>query len=232
MANNGLKLCPPLMGDYPITQNFGENQYDYSQFGLKGHNGTDYGCPLNTSVYAMCDGTVGRLGYDPSGYGNYVRLNHAWGKTIYAHLTHYLVILGQPIRAGDILGRSGSTGYSSGPHLHAEMRLNGLETNGYNGAVDLVPYLNSGTISPIPPKDPVVPIVAADYGIARVLSDTLNVRDMPSVEGELLGVLPKDFVFGWLNQKPMLEGSIWLEIDIGIYCAAVYGGEKLVELAV
>jgi hypothetical protein len=118
------------------------------------------------------------------------------------------------------------------------MRLNGLETNGYNGAVDLLPYLN-GTISPISPKDPVVPIVvpvepivAVDYGIARVLSDTLNVRDMPSVEGELLGVLPKDFVFGWLNQKPMLEGSLWLEIDIGIYCAAVYGGEKLVELAV
>ena len=238
MANNGIKLCPPLMGDYPITQNFGDNQYDYSQFGLPSHNGTDFGCPTNTPVYAMFAGTVGKLGFDPVGYGNYVRLNHSWGRTIYAHLTQYLVTLGQPIKAGEILGRSGSTGYSSGPHLHAEMRLNGLESNGYNGAVDLVPYLN-GTISPIPPEDavvpivePVEPIVAADYGIARVLSDNLNVRDMPSVDGALLGMLPRDFVFAWLNQKTMFDGSVWLEIGNGIYCASVYDGEKLVELAV
>ena len=108
----------PFSGDYPITQRFGEKYTD-----PKGHTGIDYACPLNTPVLASEAGTVTAAGWDATGYGNRVVIRHSDGNsTLYAHLRTVSVTVGQKVERGQIIGYSGSTGNSTGPHLHFEAR--------------------------------------------------------------------------------------------------------------
>ncbi len=92
---------------------------------LKRHAGIDLAAPEGTEVYATRDGVVAELGYDPV-YGNFVVLEHegAW-KSLYGHLSEILTDLRKTVRSGTIVGRVGSTGQSTGPHLHFELRRNG-----------------------------------------------------------------------------------------------------------
>ena len=109
----------PFEGDYPITQYFGEKITD-----PKGHTGIDYACPLNTDILASDDGRVFFAGWKDGGYGYCVFIKHADGNvSIYEHLLQQIpVTVGQYVKHGQIIGRSGSTGNSTGPHLHFEMR--------------------------------------------------------------------------------------------------------------
>jgi murein DD-endopeptidase MepM/ murein hydrolase activator NlpD len=82
------------------------------------HAGIDIVVPLGTPIKAAMDGVVADAGYNGN-YGNYVILNHGDGmQTLYGHLTSYSVRPGQRLAQGSILGLSGNTGYSTGPHLH------------------------------------------------------------------------------------------------------------------
>jgi murein DD-endopeptidase MepM/ murein hydrolase activator NlpD len=92
---------------------------------LKRHDGVDLAAPEGSDVYAARDGVVADLGFDPV-YGNYVVLEHegSW-KSVYGHLSAILTDLRKSIRSGTILGRVGSTGQSTGPHLHFELRRDG-----------------------------------------------------------------------------------------------------------
>lgn len=113
----------PFTGDYPITQRFGETYTDKN-----GHTGIDYGCPLGTPVLASADGQVFFAGYKEPGYGYCVFIKHPDGNvTIYEHMLSPLsVVAGQTVKQGQRIGYSGSTGKSTGPHLHFEVRgLNG-----------------------------------------------------------------------------------------------------------
>lgn len=93
------------------------------------HNGIDIPAPRGTPIYATADGSVGRaqvLG----GYGNYVEINHDNGiQTRYGHMTRYTVRAGQTVRKGDVIGYVGSTGRSTGNHLHYEVRIDGAPVN-------------------------------------------------------------------------------------------------------
>ena len=93
------------------------------------HNGVDLAAPRGTPVYATADGTVEMAQYYSS-YGNYVQLAHgADMETRYAHLSSYTVSPGQQVRMGDLIGYVGSTGRSTGPHLHYEVRVGGDPVN-------------------------------------------------------------------------------------------------------
>lgn len=93
--------------------------------GSSNHKGLDLDYPANTPVPASLSGTA-RLKRDPNGYGNYVVIDHGGGlETRYAHLASFRVRDGQRVAKGDIIGASGSTGNSSGPHLHYEARQDG-----------------------------------------------------------------------------------------------------------
>jgi murein DD-endopeptidase MepM/ murein hydrolase activator NlpD len=89
------------------------------------HRGIDLAAPMSTEVYAARDGSVGAIGYDPV-LGKMVILNHEAGyQTIYGHLEEISVRLNEEVRSGMIIGAVGTTGYSTGPHLHFEIRRSG-----------------------------------------------------------------------------------------------------------
>ena len=89
------------------------------------HRGIDLAAPMSTEVYAARDGSVSAIGYDPV-MGKMVILNHEAGyQTIYGHLEEISVRLNEEVRSGMIIGAVGTTGYSTGPHLHFEIRRSG-----------------------------------------------------------------------------------------------------------
>lgn len=93
--------------------------------GMRFHSGIDLAAPQGSTVVATADGIVVASGWN-GGYGLEVLLNHGGGlETRYGHLSRITVQLGQSVRAGETIGLVGSTGRSTGPHLHYETRVNG-----------------------------------------------------------------------------------------------------------
>lgn len=95
----------------------------------RAHKGVDYGAPTGTSVRVVGDGVVELAGRQ-SGYGNVVQVRHAGGKaTLYAHLSRIDVRAGQRVEQGQRVGAVGATGWATGPHLHFEYKIGGVQTN-------------------------------------------------------------------------------------------------------
>ena len=93
--------------------------------GNRKHNGVDLAAATGTPVYATADGLVGKALYFGS-YGNYVQLEHGGDlETRYGHLSSYTVHAGDMVHKGDLIGYVGTTGRSTGPHLHYEVRVAG-----------------------------------------------------------------------------------------------------------
>ena len=110
----------PFEGDFPITQRYGEKITDPN-----GHTGIDYACPVGTPILASAEGQVMSVGWDKTGFGWHVILLHGSGVgTLYAHLALIPsnIAAGVWVKQGDVIGYSGSTGNSTGPHLHFEAR--------------------------------------------------------------------------------------------------------------
>jgi len=98
----------------------------------KFHEGMDFAAHVGTPVYATGDGTIVEAGWR-SAYGNVVDINHGYDYlTRYAHLSEILVRRGQVVHRGDLIGRVGNTGKSTGPHLHYEVRYKGVARNPVN----------------------------------------------------------------------------------------------------
>ena len=98
--------------------------------GARMHKGVDIAAPTGTPVVASAEARVVRIGRDPAGYGNFVELAHPNGMTsFYAHLSRIDVASGDVVPPGFRIGLVGSTGYSTGPHLHFEIRRNGMQLN-------------------------------------------------------------------------------------------------------
>ena len=96
----------------------------------KMHNGIDMACAQGTPIYATRAGTVTTASYQASGAGYYVSINHLDGfASIYMHMTHYVVSAGQSVSQGQLIGYVGSTGMSTGPHLHFGISYAGTYVN-------------------------------------------------------------------------------------------------------
>ena len=116
-ARNRLSKMP--LESTPVTSDFGFRGYRW-------HYGTDLDLNTGDSVLAAFDGVIRIAAWDGGGYGNYVVVRHYNGlETLYAHLSKTLVKVGQFVKAGELLGKGGSTGRSTGPHLHYEVRYQG-----------------------------------------------------------------------------------------------------------
>ena len=124
-------FCSPIGENWRnvVTSEFGYRRDPFTGE-RKGHSGMDLAVPTGTSVRAALPGTVTVSTYNQGGYGYYVMIDHGNGlSTLYGHNSQLLARVGQTVEAGDVIALSGSTGRSTGPHLHFEVRINGERTN-------------------------------------------------------------------------------------------------------
>ena len=128
-----------------VSQGFGPSSYPFEPpYGAYPHfhTGIDMVEPFGSPIYAADDGIVALVGSTSTGYGNYVVIAHSGGlDTLYGHLSAALVKVGQAVNQGQPVGLEGSTGNSTGAHLHFELRIN-------QKPVDPAPYLPPGPPSP------------------------------------------------------------------------------------
>jgi Membrane proteins related to metalloendopeptidases len=128
----------PLAKDV-MTSSFGMREHPVLG-GRRAHKGVDLAAPMGTPVYAPADGKVSRASWFSS-YGLYISVEHGGEmQTRYGHLSRLNVAEGQVVRKGDIIGYVGSTGRSTGPHLHYEVRVDGT-------AVNPIPYMQTSIAS-------------------------------------------------------------------------------------
>lgn len=111
-----------------LTSGFGPRADPMTGEG-ENHSGIDISADRGTPVRATADGTVQFAGYN-GGYGNSILVDHGFGiSTRYGHLSGYAISVGQTVKRGQVLGYVGSTGHTTGPHLHYEILLNGEPVN-------------------------------------------------------------------------------------------------------
>lgn len=120
-------VYPVATATRQINQHFGDNPEWYERFGLPGHGGVDLYALNNSSIYAVQDAIVYEVSMNPEdNYGIHIRLHHHAGddtyETLYAHLNSVTVSEGMVIAAGDTIGKAGSTGNSTGVHLHLSFK--------------------------------------------------------------------------------------------------------------
>lgn len=118
----------PIPDHYNITSNYGMRVHPITGV-YKLHTGVDISAPMGTEFKAIANGVVVKAEYN-SAYGNMVVIDHGGGvQTLYAHGSEIVAKLGQVINAGEVVLKVGSTGYSTGPHAHFEVRVNGNPLN-------------------------------------------------------------------------------------------------------
>ena len=131
-------LAWPVPGYTKITSNYGMRVHPITgQYKL--HTGVDISAPIGANFVAANDGIVTKAGYNTA-YGNMVIIDHGGGiSTLYAHGSEILVTVGQTVKQNEAILKVGSTGYSTGPHAHFEVRINGVVTNP-------IPYITNGLV--------------------------------------------------------------------------------------
>ena len=165
----------PFKGYYPITQYYGETVT--SSF----HTGIDYALPLGTQVLASGEGVVMFSGWDDYGYGKCVIIQHNDNKaTLYAHLTGTGVVLRQKVQQGEVIGLSGSTGNSTGPHLHFEARHKWNDYKTHFNPFDLPMRTVDDSIQHTEQTEP--DNSPLPEGICKIVCSSAWVRDWDNIE--------------------------------------------------
>lgn len=203
---------------WPITNRFDDPRTRalYRKFGLAGHEGIDWGCPEGTPILAMAGGRVTRVHTGAADsptrrpYGNEVRVHTERAsetapafELTYAHLAAVAVATGQVVLPGERVGLSGHTGHSTGPHLHAHCKPQGVSPrNGFGGAVDFHAWLPAalpdGTAGAPrsrgserrPPAEPTPGTAGPCLRLQAATTAGLNVRAGPGLEHAVIGLIP------------------------------------------
>jgi murein DD-endopeptidase MepM/ murein hydrolase activator NlpD len=213
-----ISLIYPVNG--PVTQNFGENPDLYKKWGYPGHNGVDFGIPNGTPVLAAAKGTIDKVSFEDGGYGNYVKIKHMDGSTVfytyYAHLMQASVAAGQNVEASAVVGYSNNTGASTGPHLHFGLRKADT-SDAYKGYMDALPYLKGQVIS----GGDMPGAVALPDMKFEVITAELNVRSGPGINFSIVDKLKKGKV---VTTKRLYSEGAWIEIEPGKWCAVTFSG--------
>lgn len=231
-----MKFLYPIPSNSIVTQSFAEHVHRARVNGWQNYNGgIDWAVATGTSIKAAQAGKVTMARNDATGYGTHLRIQHDEGYlTIYGHMMKFKVKVGDVVQAGDVIGQSDNTGFSTGPHLHFELRKNSV-------AVDPAPLLvehldgvePGGDVEPDggqeqpgggpePQSFPALPM-------ARVTSQIgLNVRSGPGVSNPLVGWLPSGTEVDVIRK--VAQGSdIWLQIGYQQFIAMKVGSERLAE---
>ena len=216
----------PFEGDWPITQKYGEIIPGVT-YKNEPHTGIDYGCPLGTPILASNSGVVMVAKTDQTsyngGYGKYVIIQHDDGNaTLYAHLSQYVVAAGQKVKQSEVIGYSGSTGNSSGPHLHFEARRVWSDFRTHFNPIEL-PLMSSyqPAVKPdIPQNFPQFPTPVKKLKDAEDLGDDVVVV-APS------GVKAFDENYNWVQNyacgtELIFTGNVKIRPDNGFTYCEVY----------
>jgi murein DD-endopeptidase MepM/ murein hydrolase activator NlpD len=119
----------PIAGEPSISSEFGLRPNPFGHRGYEMHEGVDFSGPVGKPILATAEGVVVRADYN-GGYGNHVRIDHGYNyETLYGHMSKLEVKIGDRVERGDVVGYLGSTGRSSGPHLHYSVYRNGQAVN-------------------------------------------------------------------------------------------------------
>lgn len=194
------------------TQGFGVNPATYKQFGMNGHNGRDLRTRFvegdgsgetyknqsatingtkytedtkngNIFAYANEDGVVTASAFESGGYGNYIKLSYGKFEATYGHLKISFVKTGDKVKAGQIIGITNNTGFSTAAHLHWGIKpVPADQSNGFKGSIDPTVYLKDANLpgaSIAPPED-----VSAKYEKLKKEYDLLE-RDRNTIRTEL-----------------------------------------------
>ena len=114
----------PVHGE--VTLEFGQSDLPYQPF----HTGIDIAVPIGTPITPFMKGTVQSVNHLSWGYGNYVVVDHGNNITsLYGHMSETDATPGQAVQPGDVIGKSGSTGWSTGPHVHFQINVFGIPVN-------------------------------------------------------------------------------------------------------
>jgi len=128
LAAERLPFAIPVRGSFRFTSGFGYRR-DPKGGGTRMHSGTDFAGSQGTPIHSTADGVVKKSGWH-QGYGNTVIIQHDFGiETLYAHMSRIHVREGQTVSRGARIGDMGTTGRSTGVHLHYEVRVNGKAVN-------------------------------------------------------------------------------------------------------
>lgn len=141
----------PFDNEYPITQQYNDIccRASYAKFGMKGHNGLDFGCPTGTKILAPHDGKIIEATLDPQGYGIYLKIENSIEGSVLAHLREYRVGVGDGVKEGDLVGYSDNSGNSTGSHLHwGYYRFPRDRQNGFAGFIDQTQYIGQQNTIP------------------------------------------------------------------------------------
>lgn len=200
-------MVRPVQGNFRQTGNFGEGR------GGRTHKGIDIGTPMNTPVSASAAG-IARVKQDPKGYGLYVEVEHAGGYvTRYGHLNAAEIKDGQAVKQGEVIGRSGNSGRSTGPHLHYEVRKDGkpIDPHGRHtipggtvrGSAAAAPARAAGSLSEALARLDADPRIAGDprrRQIARqVIQEQFQARDYDKRQRE---EQTQDAAYRWAYENP------------------------------
>ena len=126
---NGIKLAAMPI-DSKVNTIISSRYGEISSIRSSSHKGLDIACKQGTDIKAIADGTIVFAEYDKNGLGYAVKIDHGNGvQTVYGHCSQLYVKQGQTVVAGDVISAVGSTGNSTGPHLHLEIRIDGVPMN-------------------------------------------------------------------------------------------------------
>lgn len=180
-----------------IEQRFGEHPELYGRFGLPGHEGVDLRASTHDAVLAAADGMVSDVRLDAFAdplvkpYGNQIRLQHMGGyETLYAHLSQVVVVRGQVVHAGDVIGLAGDTGFTRGVHVHFGLKCHGATLRGDThfpyDLIDPEPFVMTSDDEDHIPTAATTELVV-DVREASDDAPSLNVRMLPYVGSPVVG---------------------------------------------
>lgn len=215
-------IFPVAGGAERISQLFGSTAIDYSRFGLRGHNGLDFAGTLNEPIDSIAAGKVLRVGQEAGGFGHFAVVDIGEFEALYAHLAERPKLLpGQFVPQGGQIGKMGSSGFSTGIHLHLGIRpKNADRKNGYNGYIDPLPLLTD--------RFETAPL-AANAEAVRVIVPYARIRLEAGLNGRFYRFGQRGEVFRTTGERRSEDSLNWRGIWIRGWIAERDQTDPLIE---
>jgi len=154
------KIAYPFEGKFKISFRFGEAPEWYTKVAGYPHNGVDFALPVGTLLFSCSSGRVVYADNTPDSDGLGINILHEWGMSQYWHLSKVFATFGQHVNDGDFIGKSGASGWATGPHLHFGIKVLDEGAKNMHGWTDPLLYLEKEKEeTPTPPTLATVYIV-------------------------------------------------------------------------